>query len=102
MTEQYIPGIGNLGTIPRQKKLDFIMLVDTNNKINGDIVNDRIKDVLAFIKQIQMEELQELAVVISIITFAENAKCIVEQVKVIDYIHSPIVFDGVKKRFSDA
>lgn len=73
------------------------MLVDTNNKINGDIVNDRIKDVLASIKQIQMEELQELSVVISIITFAENAKCIVEQVKVIDYIHSPIVFDGVKK-----
>lgn len=77
-------------------------MIDINNKIDGMIFNEKMEEMLLYLKKLQIEESSELDIVISIITFAEKAECKVEQIRITDYVHSPINFDGVHKSYSNA
>lgn len=104
MTDEYIPNMVNKDEVIRtsNKKCDFVLVVDINNRINGETVNEAIGEIIINLKRLQVEVSQELDIVISIITFAGKAECKVEQTMIMDYIHSPIIFDGVQKSYTNA
>ena len=106
MKEVYTPGIGSLAQQGTGKLLNIIFIVDISGSMRGDhridAVNEAFTQMIPALRQIQMDCMSEFELKISIMTFDQHARWIVNPTPIMEYNHSDITCSGWVTYFSNA
>ena len=106
MKEIYTPDIGSLITQGTGKLLNIIFIVDVSGSMNSegriDAVNEAFTQMIPALRQIQMDCMSEFELKISIMTFDQEARWIVNPTPIMEYNHNDIACSQWVTFFSNA
>ena len=104
--EIYTPAIGGLTQQGTGKLLNIIFIVDVSGSMRGekriDAVNEAFTQMIPALRQIQMECMSEFELNISIMTFDQDARWIVNPTPIMEYDHNDIACSEWVTYFSNA
>lgn len=104
--EVYTPGIGSLTQQGTGKLLNIIFIVDISGSMRGekriDAVNEAFTQMIPALRQIQMDSMSEFELKISIMTFDQDARWIVNPTPIMEYDHNDIACSEWVTFFSNA
>lgn len=105
-SEVYTPQMGDMRTKGTAKLLNIIFVVDVSGSMRGDgrieAVNEAFTQMIPALRQIQIDSMSEFELKISIMTFDQNARWIVEPTPIMEYNHEDLVCSEWVTYFSNA